>query len=178
MPLREIFKYRQARGFSLLEVLIAVVVLSIGLLGLAGLQFTALRGNSQSYERSQAHILAYEMADLMRANRIAAGQGAFEIDADENPEDPEIFCDEDACNREESAAYILDQWHRRLRDILPSGTARIACSVSPCTVGAMQTVSVIWDEDRAGSTDASCPAPADIDPDEPTLACVQVSLAP
>ncbi|MGQ0697387.1 MAG: type IV pilus modification protein PilV [Panacagrimonas sp.] len=168
----------QDKGFSLLEVLIAVVVLSIGLLGLAGLQVLSLRNNTQSYERSQATVLAYEIADAMRSNRIAAGAGAFELAANAIPADGLDCVGDNICTtRTQAAAYALEEWHRRLRTALPAGTARIACSVSPCALGTMQTISVIWDENRTGAANASCPAADDFD-EGTHLACVQVSLAP
>src|SRR5664280_455779 len=55
-------------GFTLLEVLIAMLVLAVGLLGLAGLQATSLRNNQSAYNRSQATQLAYDLADRMRNN--------------------------------------------------------------------------------------------------------------
>ena len=55
-------------GVSLIEVLVTVVVLSIGLLGLAGMQATGSKFNHSAYLRSQAVNLAYDMADRMRAN--------------------------------------------------------------------------------------------------------------
>lgn len=58
-------------GFSLLEVLIAIVVTSIGLLGLAAMQATGLRNNHSAYHRSQATVLAYDIADRMRSNAIS-----------------------------------------------------------------------------------------------------------
>ena len=65
------------RGFSLLEVLIAVVVLSIGLLGLASLQATSLRMNQEALMRSQEAHLAYDMIDRMRANRPGFIAGTY-----------------------------------------------------------------------------------------------------
>ncbi len=61
--------WRGNEGFTLLEILVAVLVLSIGLLGIAGLQVTGLRFNHSAYARTQATLLAYELADRMRANR-------------------------------------------------------------------------------------------------------------
>jgi type IV pilus assembly protein PilV len=62
------------RGFSLLEVLIALLVLSIGLLGLAALQAAGLRSSHGAYLSSQATLLAYDMADRVRAaDRIDSG---------------------------------------------------------------------------------------------------------
>lgn len=66
-------------GFSLLEVLVSMVILAIGLLGLAGL-LTASMGNSHSASlRTQATVLAYGIADAMRANRCNAKLGAYDI---------------------------------------------------------------------------------------------------
>lgn len=55
-------------GFTLIEVLIAMIVLAVGLLGLAGLQATSLRNNLSAYNRSQATQMAYDLIDRMRAN--------------------------------------------------------------------------------------------------------------
>jgi len=69
--------FRHARGFTLTEALVALVVLSIGLLGVAALQLTSLRSNQSSAMRSQATFLAYDIVDRMRANRAAAANGAY-----------------------------------------------------------------------------------------------------
>lgn len=60
-------RHRQS-GFSLLEVLIAVLVLSFGLLGIAGMQAAALRNNQSAAERSQVVFMTYSILDAMRAN--------------------------------------------------------------------------------------------------------------
>lgn len=60
---------RNARGFTLIEALVALLALSIGLLGVAGLQITGLRANVSSAWRSQATYLSYDIIDRMRANR-------------------------------------------------------------------------------------------------------------
>jgi len=59
-------------GFTLLEVLVAILVLSIGLLGLAGLMASSIRNNHSAYQRTQATWLAYDMIDRMRVNRANA----------------------------------------------------------------------------------------------------------
>jgi len=64
-------------GFTMVEVLVALLVLSVGLLGLAMLQATGLRYNNDSYMRSQATILAYDLIDRIRANKAAAVAGAY-----------------------------------------------------------------------------------------------------
>jgi type IV pilus assembly protein PilV len=55
-------------GFTLIEVLVALFVLSIGMLGVAALQMTSLQVNTGSYLRTQATFLAYDIIDRMRAN--------------------------------------------------------------------------------------------------------------
>ena len=187
---------RRSLGFSLLEVLIAVVVLSIGLLGLAGLQFSALRANNQSYERSQAHLLVQEVADSMRINRTAAANGAYSIEPGVIP--PAVDCQRDLteapCTQPQAAAHDLFRWHRRLRELLPGATARIFCSTAACGPGAMHSVIVIWDEYRKGlsiadATATACPpgptapgeAPADDPPpfdEKKNLSCVRLALIP
>ena len=59
-------------GFSLLEVLVALVILSVGLLGLARMQSTGLRQNNSAYFHSQATTLAYAILDRIRVNLDAA----------------------------------------------------------------------------------------------------------
>ena len=66
------FKFHKTRGVSLIETLIAALVLSIGLLGLAALQGFSLQAGQGAYHRTQATNLAYEIADFTRLNRSAA----------------------------------------------------------------------------------------------------------
>lgn len=63
---------RRCRGFSMIEVLVTIIILSIGLLGLAGLQGRAMTSQMEAYQRSQALILLKDMADRINANRGAA----------------------------------------------------------------------------------------------------------
>jgi len=74
---RSTFSLRPERGFTLIEILVAVLVLSFGLLGLAMLQATGLRFNTDSYLRSQATVLAYDLVDRMRANKAGADAGNY-----------------------------------------------------------------------------------------------------
>ncbi|MFK7958397.1 MAG: type IV pilus modification protein PilV [Lysobacterales bacterium] len=63
-------KFSNERGTTLIEVLVAVVVLSVGLLGLAGLQGISLRSSANAYNRTQATNISYEILDQLRANRL------------------------------------------------------------------------------------------------------------
>ncbi len=68
-------------GFSLVEVLISIVILSIGLLGMAGLTAASMNGTNESYYRSQATVLADDILDRMRANPLAARGEQYDIGA-------------------------------------------------------------------------------------------------
>ena len=67
----------RCRGFSMLEVLIAILITVVGLLGLAGLQAFTQRAEFESYQRAQALLLLNELVDRINANRRSAGCFAF-----------------------------------------------------------------------------------------------------
>jgi len=69
----------RARGFTLIEALVALIVLSIGLLGIAGMQISGLRANQSAASRTQASYLADDIADRMRANYTAARNGEYDV---------------------------------------------------------------------------------------------------
>ncbi len=69
----------KTRGVGLIEVMVAILVLAVGLLGIAALQATTLRSSQGSLERSQAVIQTYGILDSMRANTAAAAGGAYTI---------------------------------------------------------------------------------------------------
>jgi type IV pilus assembly protein PilV len=72
---------KASAGFSLVEVLISIVILSIGLLGMAGLTAASLNGTNESYYRSQATVLADDILDRMRANPAAARGQQYDVTA-------------------------------------------------------------------------------------------------
>lgn len=115
-------------GVSLVEVLVAVVVLSIGLLGLAGLQASGMRVGQSSIYRSQAAQLAYDMVDRVRANFANASSYNVAMGA-AAPTGVTI------------AARDLQDWKKRLLG-LPSGDASVAVN------GSQVTVVVQWDDSR------------------------------
>ena len=133
-------KMQKQRGFTLIEILVAMVVLAIGLLGLAGLQSTALQFTSSAYLRSQATSLAYDMADRMRVNRQAALAGDYDP---ENLENPPPACAVVALAGTIAAQDIL-AWRNALACTLPLGTGSITR-----TAGAnVFTIVVQWDDSR------------------------------
>lgn len=123
----------KARGFTLVEAMIALLVLSIGLLGIAGLQMTGLRNNLSASWRSQATYLAYDILDRMRANR--ANRAAYAIDVEETP----------LCAPGNVAACDLSQWKGNLATVLPGGDGTVTVSGADDTE---ITITIQWDDSR------------------------------
>lgn len=118
-------------GSSLVEVLIALLVLSLGLLGVAGLQLTGLRNNEGAYLRSQAVLISYDLVDRMRADRERASAydtgGSFvDINHTAGP-DP------------------MDDWIAGQLSALPQGRVNVDCDDAE----ALCTVQIRWDDQRA-----------------------------
>ncbi|MFA7387770.1 MAG: type IV pilus modification protein PilV [Thiohalobacteraceae bacterium] len=121
---------RLSRGFSLIEILVTVLILAIGLLGLAGLQGTSLRNNQSAYARTQATHLAYEIVDAMRANVTVARSGGYNVGYGAAPSASGI------------AQADLTAWRNRITAILPSGDGQIAQNGNVLTIG------IRWDDSR------------------------------
>ena len=108
------------RGFSLIEVMVALMVLAIGLLGLAGLQTLGLKFNTQSYQRTQAVLNAYDIIDRIRANSGGMVAGRYDnIDVSYTP--PTQDCMAATCTTTQMADYDIGQWKASLASLLTQG---------------------------------------------------------
>ncbi len=120
---------KKNNGFTLIEVLISMLVLAIGLLGLAALQMTTLRQNLSAYHRTQATQFAYNIADRMRANVDEAKLGANSLYVKKNPASAskQTVCITVAspCNPTQMAEQDLFEWYDRLSKVLPNGVGVI-----------------------------------------------------
>lgn len=123
------------RGVSMVEVLVATVVLSIGLLGLAGLQASGLRVGQSSIHRSQAAQLAYDMAERIRVNFGQAELYNLALSA------PPPTCAAAPTTSDEVAQCDLRDWRLRLQ-ALPGGQGSVAVN------GTAVTIVVQWDDTR------------------------------
>lgn len=144
------YRHSQNKGFSLIEVLVAIVILSIGLLGLAGLQTAGLKANSRAYERSQASVLANEILDRMRANRVGIASSFYDDPYATTPSDPNCGiagATKATCSVEEMAAYDVYYWETSLGNTLPLGQGNITGSGA----GSVFTITVMWDDNRRGT---------------------------
>jgi len=143
-------------GFSLIEVLVALLVLSIGLLGLAALQTTGLKLNHQSYERTQAVLQAYDIIDRMRANKSDTGgviNSTYQsVAIGSTPGTKECTDSSDPCSGTELAQYDLRKWNLANAQMLAEGKGAICkgtfnADLTGCTVdGDIYRIAITWKE--------------------------------
>ncbi|CAK0743858.1 type IV pilus assembly protein PilV [Gammaproteobacteria bacterium] len=133
-------------GFTLLEVLIAMFVLAIGLLGLASLQVTALQSNLNALFLSRATHLTYSIIEAMRANR----QGALNSEYNgAMPDDAPNCLYNVEMTKTPIAQNEIDAWRNMLACTLPEGTGSIVSD------GSTITVTVQWNDSRGKKTPSS-----------------------
>ncbi|NCO19451.1 MAG: type IV pilus modification protein PilV [Gammaproteobacteria bacterium] len=119
-----IHRARNQRGLTLIEILVTLLVLSVGLMGLAALQGFSLQAGQISYLRTQATNFAYEVADDARANRsVVAASGSIPNEA---------------------------FWEARAAELLPGGTVDFDVAAG----GNAITVTVSWTDDRETGEEA------------------------
>lgn len=140
------FRFTQ-KGFSLLEVLIATVVLAIGLVGIASLQLTSSVRTESSLHRGHAAELAREIFERMRVNYVEAKAGNYDIVTL-----PVITLNCEGattnCTPEQMRDHDLRVWSARVAGLLPGSDASITTSPddgeNPVTIG----IAMQWDQSR------------------------------
>ena len=154
-----------AQGFTLLEVLVALLIFSVGLLGLAGMQIHGAQNTRIALVRSIAVQQAYDMAERIRSNRAGVLAGDYD-----NLNIIEVTC---AANNSCSPTthihqYDFQVWNNSVTELLPSGHGVVENQNSTLTV------TIHWDEGHSGgSATMNCPPTQDTD-----LACYQLTVIP
>ena len=126
-------------GVGLIEVLIAVLILGIGMLGIAALQTMTLRNVGASADRTQAVIQTYAVLDTLRAQRAAALAGSFNTDGFQ-------------CSTATALGTpgTLTGWLADVRQtVAPSACGQVTCVAATCTI------KVRWSEERATGQSAT-----------------------
>ncbi len=152
---RPVFQFNNGsetqKGFGLIEVLIAVLVLAIGLLGMASLQTTGIQMTTGALSRTQAVFLAEDLIERARAN--SASLAAYEVSAGAPP----------ACNSTYAVANSsvsvedIAEWRNNVSCLLPGGDAEVSVSA-----GGVMTVLVTWQARSSQASDGSIQIEADI----------------
>ncbi len=166
------------QGVGLIEVLVALVVVSFGVLGMAGLQLTGMKHSTNGFNRSKALILTENMATRMRINTTGVFNGAYagfdsSIDANLCQVRPVPYCqaykdvDAQSCSVDELAEFdkfsvACGDWgpggaSAGVQGMLPEGAKlEVVCDDLPCEPASTYTLSVSWPENRtATSAEAS-----------------------
>jgi type IV pilus assembly protein PilV len=130
---------KRQTGFGLIEVLISLLIVSIGLLGIAALQVTAVRNVGSSMERSQAVIQTYSYMDILRAKRDQAVISTLDLPM--------------TCDPENIAESKVEQvkWITQLHATLGPES----CGKVECLGGGKCTITVQWDDSRATGGEAT-----------------------
>ncbi len=150
---------RRTDGFTIVEVLISLLILSVGLMGLATLQVVGLQNTQGGAQRAQAAFLAYDITDRMRTNPAAVTAGSYNLAAPvvntalqgmggmgaPNPA-PIVMVDcfgaAANCTSAQMAAHDLGQWQTQLGAYLNNGTGAIATVDNITTT--LVTVTIQW----------------------------------
>lgn len=153
-------------GFSLIEVLIAMLIFSFSLLGIAGLMSISIRSNHNGYLRSQAVILNKNMAAKMRANIGGLWADKYQGVA---PTTLATNCNKIApCDKGQLATYDMEQWGIQIAQVLPNGTGNLSCETHTLPAGILSSglwiasppfpglcnISVAWNESNEKGSEA------------------------
>lgn len=114
---------RRQRGFTLIEILVSLVVIALGLVGVAKLQANALLSNTDAYYASLASFFAYEMAERIRVN--PDGDANYAIVMSSTPP-TSLDCVNNQCSAPNMARFDVQQWLNIISGSLPEGAGRIA----------------------------------------------------
>lgn len=147
-------KQMPCNGFSLLEVLITILVVSFGLLGMAALIISGVRSNNIAHYRSVATKQAEDIADRMRANLAGVTAGAYNDLTANIPTSSD--CMATACSAAQMAAYDHAQWNTANSRLLPGGQGTVNGNVA-----AGYTITLRWtekDTNDEADPNPDCPA--------------------
>jgi type IV pilus assembly protein PilV len=128
---------QRSTGFSLIECLVALTVLSIGLLGVSKMVVNSLQFSDSALMQSQSVIMAYDLADKIRANE--GNSSSYEIDLGEDvAQVPDCFANN--CSGTQLAQADLADWKDNLSAALPLGDGQSVVA------GGVATITVSWND--------------------------------
>ena len=156
---------RKYRGDTMIEVLVTVLILAVGVLGVAAMQVTTYQNLSISHSASIAAMVTDDFSERMRANGVEALADTYNHSAD--PGTAYTDCTANVCSTSQLAGYDIGTWWEELGDTLPLGRGQVARNGGTNTF----TLTVRWDEDRSGSAGLNCPKQSAAD-----LECYQLEV--
>ena len=154
--------HNDQRGVSLVESMIALLVISIGLLGIAALQITSMKQNNSALHHSQAVWIGSNMSERIRSNFGAFASYAG-IDTNTSPTQD---CLASTCTIQQLVDGDAADWAIEVQN-LPAGRGTITGNVGDT----MLTVRVMWDDEGTGASGIACGSNPAVD-----LTCYTVAL--
>jgi type IV pilus assembly protein PilV len=135
---------RKSKGFSLVEVLIALIIMSVGMLGIAGLYVQSMQAGRTSMLRHHAVTLAGDIADRIRANPTAGAAYTATPGQDNN-----CVAQGANCDVAQMAAHDIFLWRAQALDFLPpmgDGSEQVVVTLDAAALPPTYTITVRWDE--------------------------------
>ena len=148
------------QGLTLIESMVTLLVISVGLLGIAGLHLTSMQQNSSALHHSKAVWAGYNMADRIRANITRFGDYAGIDTVNGYSQD----CGSGNCTTGQLVTSDAEQWARKVRE-LPGGRGMITGNATRLVV------TVMWDDEGTGATGTNCGNDPQVD-----LTCYSITL--
>lgn len=138
-----------SRGATLIEILVALLILSLGVLGMAGMQMRALKGNHSAMQRTQAVLMSYYILDAMRVDSNAAKSQAYDTGSLSAGVIGPI-CNPDAITGTTLADNNRKHWIQSLKTTIGKTGDSSTCGAIDCDADGNCHVQVSWDDSRAG----------------------------
>lgn len=156
----QLVKHGAQSGTTMIEVVVSLLVISFGMLGMAGVQGVSLRGNQNAYYRTMATTFTADIIERMVANKDAVGTGGYDDVA--GAATANCFTTT-GCTSAQMAAQDVLEWSASVAAALPAGSS-VVCLDSSATdgtaaahacdgTGSIYAVKIWWDDDRDGTAD-------------------------
>lgn len=154
--------HKLSAGFTLVEILVALLIISVGLLGVATLQVRGQQFNQVAYFRTQATLLAYDIMDRIRINSdfppndevVNGDDGSYKepnfTDTGPGGTGRDDKCDIEPCDEQQLRDYDLNNWFNSVRETLPAGEANIVWQNNP----RQYTITIRWKNIVDGKPDS------------------------
>ena len=151
------------KGFSLIEILVSLLVLSVGLLGMGGLQVATVKGSSNAHYRTSASLLAMSLAARMRANQAGVSEGYYGQTISNCNFSYKCKNQNTHCSAQQLATYDLKEIQcgteigsKReggVKNLLPNGTLSVSCAGGCDKGNAVHDISISWHESNIFDTE-------------------------
>ncbi len=154
---------RREGGFSMIEVLVTLLIISLALLGTAGLQAYSMRLNQGGQFRSLAVFLAADLAERLEGNKAGATAGSYAVTSTTGAAyvagttSASSACVTGACNAANLAAYDLSQWQSAVAASLPQSSWSVVLTqaASGTQTQSNYTITIGWVDRRSNTTNAA-----------------------